>query len=788
MPAEFECGFAACSSSFREAMPHRLRAKAQGRTVYSVPLIIFMDDVSGNISKQWNKHHVIYMSNANLPREMLEKEFCIQFVSSSPHATPMELMEAMRTSICKAADSGIVAWDCVNHEEVLLDPYGLFFGGDNPMHAEECSHAGMNSNHFCRTCHVGGTKAYKSSDEGYQTLFSSGKLRTPQETMAEVCRQVQQSVLPGGANKIKNAVATTGTSDTASGAIVNCLLTLGKQLQKANSKQPEELNTDANSPQLPQKNSKSEICARLEKELETLLGGQAIEDRINPLLGMPGVNIHMDTPTEILHTVLLGVVKYFWDATRLDQLSGLNNPTLGAEYICKYKGGLIGKHFKSLAQVMPFLVYDLVPQIVLDGWTAIGSLIVLLWHTEIINTEDYLAELSRVIEDFLNITASCAPSILISKPKFHFLVHLPAYIRRFGPAVLFSTERYESFNHVFRLASIYSNRQAPSRDTCNAFAAQDIIKHVATGGFWFDAGRKKWACAGDVILRFMESHPAQASLLGHKVQPIKKPGSVRLAAPVLENGKRQDPAVAIGQTFHAAVSFLTKNGDNAQLSDHVLYREKDVERPSVGKVVEILVPVGVQTARHVLLKKLGFLGQLHPQLRLPCLELTDQMVVARSEDVLCVANVQHDCATACCPTTGTARVRQERAETTRMRPQVKHNPEPRYLLNTFSLHNYSTIAAAIPDHLKVRTAVISNVQAVRIRAAQQIRDRKQGGEAGGNVPLVLGTAAANSIPGAENMPTFSATTQGESATPDLPMYDVATPQAPPTASTSFTMP
>ncbi|OBZ74395.1 hypothetical protein A0H81_05238 [Grifola frondosa] len=142
MPAEFECGFAACSSSFREAMPHRLRAKAQGRTVYSVPLIIFMDDVSGNISKQWNKHHVIYMSNANLPREMLEKEFCIQFVSSSPHATPMELMEAMRTSICKAADSGIVAWDCVNHEEVLLDPYGLFFGGDNLMHAEECSHAG----------------------------------------------------------------------------------------------------------------------------------------------------------------------------------------------------------------------------------------------------------------------------------------------------------------------------------------------------------------------------------------------------------------------------------------------------------------------------------------------------------------------------------------------------------------------------------------------------------------------------------------------------------------------
>ncbi|KAG2354910.1 hypothetical protein BDR07DRAFT_1265017, partial [Suillus spraguei] len=52
----------------------------------------------------------------------------------------------------------------------------------------------------------------------------------------------------------------------------------------------------------------------------------------------------------------------------------------------------------------------------------------------------------------------------ISKLKFHFLVHLPAYIHRFGPAIIFSTERYESFNHVFWLSCIHSNRRMPSRD------------------------------------------------------------------------------------------------------------------------------------------------------------------------------------------------------------------------------------------------------------------------------------------------------------------------------------
>ncbi|KAF8259438.1 hypothetical protein EI94DRAFT_1545583, partial [Lactarius quietus] len=98
--------------------------------------------------------------------------------------------------------------------------------------------------------------------------------------------------------------------------------------------------------------------------------------------------------------------------------------------------------------------------------------------------------LSRTIDNFLNITVKCTPSILVTKPKFHFLVHLPAFIHCFGPAIVFSTECYDSFNHVFHLSCIYSNRQAPSRDSCNMFAAQDHIKHITTGGFWFDASTR----------------------------------------------------------------------------------------------------------------------------------------------------------------------------------------------------------------------------------------------------------------------------------------------------------
>ncbi|KAI9572721.1 hypothetical protein HD554DRAFT_1996893, partial [Boletus coccyginus] len=100
--------------------------------------------------------------------------------------------------------------------------------------------------------------------------------------------------------------------------------------------------------------------------------------------------------------------------------------------------------------------------------------------------EKYLVTLTHTIHDFLNITTQCTPSILISKPKFHFLVHFPAYIRQFGPSIIFSTERYESFNHVFCLSCIHSNRQASSKDSCKTFVHHDIVKHITTGGFWFD--------------------------------------------------------------------------------------------------------------------------------------------------------------------------------------------------------------------------------------------------------------------------------------------------------------
>ncbi|KIK75566.1 hypothetical protein PAXRUDRAFT_172431 [Paxillus rubicundulus Ve08.2h10] len=66
-------------------MPNSLWIKSDG-WVLTVPLIIVMDDVSGNIFKQWNRHYIIYMSNTLTPHGMLKKDlFCFVCIIFTTH-------------------------------------------------------------------------------------------------------------------------------------------------------------------------------------------------------------------------------------------------------------------------------------------------------------------------------------------------------------------------------------------------------------------------------------------------------------------------------------------------------------------------------------------------------------------------------------------------------------------------------------------------------------------------------------------------------------------------------
>jgi hypothetical protein len=237
----------------------------------------------------------------------------------------------------------------------------------------------------------------------------SGIIRDPDKTRQAVSDQLELALKPRVGNKLKKVATESGVKDSLAQITIERITKLGKFLRAQSN------HTLAEIEEILAHELKAAQSAGCENPLLRMRGEYLMilhithVPTITPNLG---VNIHLDTPTEILHTILLGVVKYFWGQTvyvvekskkfdvlraRLNSVEqgGLNIPALPVDYICDFKGALIGRHFKAIAQVLIFTIYDLVPRNLLIAWILIGRLTVLLWQTEIDGVKAYLVSKSE---------------------------------------------------------------------------------------------------------------------------------------------------------------------------------------------------------------------------------------------------------------------------------------------------------------------------------------------------------------------------------------------------------
>ncbi|KAA1120083.1 hypothetical protein PGT21_037132 [Puccinia graminis f. sp. tritici] len=117
-------------------IPNPWRGRAQERIIRNVPIILYADDTSGNVSKQFNKHISFYFTLAGLPPHISNQEYNCHFLSTSNLASACELSEQIVKELNEMATVGFGAYDQSISQPVWVNTIVLCFLADSPMHAE----------------------------------------------------------------------------------------------------------------------------------------------------------------------------------------------------------------------------------------------------------------------------------------------------------------------------------------------------------------------------------------------------------------------------------------------------------------------------------------------------------------------------------------------------------------------------------------------------------------------------------------------------------------------------
>ncbi|KNE96997.1 hypothetical protein PSTG_09735 [Puccinia striiformis f. sp. tritici PST-78] len=125
-----------------------------------------------------------------------------------------------------------------------------------------------------------------------------------------------------------------------------------------------------------------------------------------------------DTPVEVLHFILLGVIKYISNdfltntikPKQVNDLPGawqsfitdaLDLPVLNAAYMYKHHKSMIGKDFKIILQCAPFVFYQFMNEPRRELWCALCQLAPYIFQTQISNMETYIKELEILVDQLL---------------------------------------------------------------------------------------------------------------------------------------------------------------------------------------------------------------------------------------------------------------------------------------------------------------------------------------------------------------------------------------------------
>ncbi|KAI5982242.1 hypothetical protein EDC04DRAFT_2915769 [Pisolithus marmoratus] len=759
------------------AVGNRWRTLARGHRVLSYMIWLYCDDTSGNTSKKWNKHNSFLFTAAGLPCVMVHKESSIHFLATSNIAPPLEMLDGIVDQLEYAQMHGVWAWDIEAREMALIIPAVLAMLGDNLMQSELACHVGLQGKYFCRNCWVHGAGADSSqrpdlagvavtnSDDDARSIQtgsvatdSDGSLhrdvthqskrkgrrsetmqdlvdrarrflganppRTRQDTVNKLRSMFHEVTSGKGKTRYIKMKTDTGIKDTYMDVFVERILKHVKGIHAGSD--------------------------RYTEAVSVITQGRPVKQFMSPVWRIKGLDPHQDTPVEILHVILLGFLKYFWrdaisrlnDAQKVElqvrlasfDVTGLGIPPLAGQTLVQYAGSLTGRDFRAISQAAPFVLYNLVPRECYEAFLALSALIPLVWQPCIDNIDEHLAVLQVAIDHFLNCTARWTPR-WFNKPKFHIIRHLPDHIRRFGPAILFATEGFESYNAVIRDHSIHSNRQAPSRDIARGMAR---CHRVLPPLVWCN-DEQDWLMPGsgveslvninipsfrNVIADYFglidEPLTLEAGSCVHdktRPRPLEKTMTASRAPYALQHVERR--------LYQTCQSVVASSGETCRLGDFVLAQDPRAAGstlPLVGRLHELLQichsPAQQRNqANWILLETFEVTGSADIY-NLPRIQASSWVVLPVTALTCCV-NVQHNCARHRCTGSAAVSVYEEREKTTKTTRRIEHLVPSDLILNTAQMRNATHV-----QQFRTQVQQLDRDRAIHTGAAAELNAQK----------------------------------------------------------------
>ncbi|EJU00334.1 hypothetical protein DACRYDRAFT_109072 [Dacryopinax primogenitus] len=269
----------------------------------------------------------------------------------------------------------------------------------------------------------------------------------------------------------------------------------------------------------------------MQRILHERLSAYSNDHAVNPLLRIPGFNVHQSTPVKLLHTFLLGLVKStappYTNAHGDIERGRLVRAQAGTSL---HDSVLTVTHRQTLQG--HGTLHGTVPHEYIDAWVLLGLAGAVFWKTDIAAKDEYLMDLWETLTALVYAVSRVDATKIISKPKLHIILHLAEHVERNGPALLFQTERYESSNTVFQHCSMLSNRQALSRDILTTLVHHSQVRHIVSGGWWHDAAEDKWVRAGDDVRAAVKGQVIFQRLLGMPKNSTNLPGHLPVQRPV----------------------------------------------------------------------------------------------------------------------------------------------------------------------------------------------------------------------------------------------------------------